>query len=363
MKKLLLVSSFGMISTLGFNQITIDQNDFPAADDTALVSVSDDTNLDLTLTGTNYNWDFSDLHIASQRIDTFFNVSDASFLYQAQFNNAFTEPDYVADFYTNLIGFDLPGASGAGITINKPVSFVRIIGTSYQNVGIGLELNGFEVPMAADTIDFEYELPMSYGDSWTSDSYIYVDLNPAFNGIFQRYQYRTSEVDGWGSITTKFGTFDAIRVRSEIMYDDSAYVDFGFGGTWLELPTPDEVVYTWWSEGNKIPVLKVVAQVVGGNETITRVEFKDQSRNLAGIEESVNFAGQIYPNPASGMVNLTFDAGVDQVIIYNVAGEIVYQNAVTEAVLNIDVQTWISGVYLVKLVGEESVSSTTLIVE
>ena len=363
MRKLLLVSFFGMTSAAAFNQITIDQNDFPGSDDTALVSISDDTNLDLTETGANYTWDYSDLHISSQRIDTFFNVSDASALYQLQFNNAFTEPNYVADFYTNLIGFDLPGASGAGISISKPVSFVRITGTSYQNVGIGVELNGFEVPMAADTIDYEYELPMTFADSWSSDSYIYVDLNPAFNGIFQRYQYRTSEVDGWGSITTKFGTFDVVRVRSEIAYDDSAYVDFGFGGTWLELPTPDEVVYTWWSEGNKVPIMKVVAQVVGGNETITRVEFKDQSRNLAGIEETENFAGQIYPNPANGIVNLTFDAGVDQVIIYNVAGEIVYQNVVTETVLNIDVQTWISGVYLVKLIGEESVSSTKLIVE
>ncbi len=363
MKKLLLVSFFGMTSAIAFNQITIDQNDFPGADDTALVSISDDTNLDLTQTGTNFTWDYSDLHIASQRIDTFFNVSDASFLYQTQFNNAFTEPDYVSDFYSNLIGFDLPGASGAGIDISKPVTFVRITGTSYENVGLGLELNGFEVPMAADTIDVEYELPMGFGDSWSSDSYIYVDLNPAFNGIFQRLQYRTSEVDGWGSITTRFGTFDVIRVRSEIEYIDSAYVDFGAGGTWLPLPTPNEVVYTWWSEGNKVPVMKVVAQVIGGNETITRVEFKDQSRNLAGIEESENFAGQIYPNPANGIVNLTFDASVDQVIIYNIAGEVVYQNNVTESTMNIDVQSWTSGVYLVKLIGDESVSAAKLIVE
>lgn len=363
MKKVLLLSFFGMTASLAFNQITIDQNDFPGADDTALVSISDDTNLDLTQTGANFVWDYSDLHIASQRIDTFFNISDASFLYQTQFNNAFTQPDYVADFYTNLIGFDLPGASDAGITIANPVSFVRITSTSYQNVGIGVELNSYEVPMAADTIDFEYQLPMSYNDSWSSDSYIYVDLNPAFNGIFQRYQYRTSEVDGWGSITTRFGTFDVIRVRSEIMYDDSAYVDFGFGGTWLELPTPDEVVYTWWSEGNKIPVMKVVAQVIAGNETITRVEFKDQSRNLVGIEESENFAGQIYPNPANGIVNLTFEEGVDQVLIYNIAGEVVYQNTLTESSLELDVQSWTTGVYTVKLIGEKTVSSVKLVVE
>lgn len=362
MKKILPAVFFGMSSLTSFNQITIDQNDFPGAADTALVSLSDDISIDLNQTGADFVWDFSDLHISSQRIDTFYNITDASFLYQLQFNNAFSEPDYVSDYYYNLVGFDLSGASDAGITVASPVGFVKITSTEIQNVGMGLVLNGYEVPMAADTIDTEYELPMTYNDAWTSYSYMYVDLNPAFNGIFVRHQNRASSVDGWGTITTRFGTFDVIRVRSELAYDDSAYVDFGFGGTWLELPTPDEVIYTWWSEGNKIPVMKVVAQVVGGNETITRVEFKDQSRNLVGIEESSVFEGEIYPNPANGIVNLIFDENVNQVMIYNVAGEIVYQNTI-QSTLNIDVQNWNTGVYVVKLIGDNIVSTTKLIVE
>lgn len=363
MKKFLLLPFLTVAVNLVYSQITIDQGDFPGADDTALVSLSDDTNLDMTQTGADFTWDYSDLHIISQRIDTFFNVADASALYQLQFNNIIFEPEYVSDYYYNLVGFELAGAADAGITIESPVGFVRITSSVVQNVGMGLVLNGYEIPMASDTIDTEYELPMSFSDTWSSDSYIYVDLNPAFNGIFQRYQYRTSEVDGWGTITTKFGTFDVVRVRSELFYDDSAYVDFGFGGTWIELPTPDEVVYTWWSDGNKIPIMKVTAQVIGGNETITRVEFKDQSRNLAGIDESENFTGQIYPNPANGIVNLTFDETVNQIMIYNVAGEVVYQNVVTESSMNIDVQSWVPGVYMVKLIGDENVSSAKLIVE
>ncbi|MBI3133920.1 MAG: T9SS type A sorting domain-containing protein [Bacteroidetes bacterium] len=363
MKQLLLSFSLILVLTEAGAQITITQSDFASPDDTVLVSVSDDLTLDLTGTGANYTWDYSNLHIASQRVDTFFNVADASALYQLQFNNIIFEPDYASDYYYDLVGFDLAGASGAGITVEKPVGFVKISSSAVENVGMGLTLNGYEVPMAADTIDMEYALPMTYTDSWTSDSYIYVDLNPAFNGIFQRYQYRTSTVDGWGSITTRFGTFDAIRVRSELAYDDSVYVDLGFGGTWLELPTPDEVHYTWWTTTNKIPVMKAVAQVIGGNETVTRVEFRDQSRNLAGIDEYADFAGTIYPNPASSMVNLTLDQDVNQVLIYNVAGAVVYQNTVTESVMNIDIQNWTNGIYLVKLIGDTGVSSAKLIIE
>lgn len=364
MKKQLLLFCILNAGMFSFAQISIDATDFPAADDTALVSVSDDFNaIDLTDTGADFEWNYSDLHILNQRIDTFFNVGDASALYQLQYNNAFTEPEYVSDYYYDLIGFDLAGAEDAGISINKPVGFVRITGSEVQNVGLGLELNGYEIPMAADTIDTEYEIPFTYGDSWTSDSYIYVDLNPAFNGIFQRYQYRTSEVDGWGTLTTRFGTFEVVRVRTEIAYDDSAYVDFGFGGTWVELPTPDEVIYTWWSEGNKIPVLKVVAQLVGSNENITRIEFKDQERNLAGISEEENFAAQIYPNPANETVNLILDESVNQVTIYSISGTVVYQTLVSNTQQLVDVSEWSAGIYTVQLLTSNGVQTSKLVVE
>jgi len=363
MKHILLALCFVLSITEAESQITITQGDFPGADDTAMISISDDVSIDVSGTGANYTWDYSDLHVTTQRIDTFFNVADASLTYQYQFNNVFTQPDYASDYFANLAGFDLGGISGMGITLEKPVSFVKISNSAVENVGIGVVLNGYEVPMAADTIDVEYELPMTFNDSWNSNSYIYVDLNPVFAGIFVRHQYRNSEVDGWGTITTGLGTFDVVRVRSEIAYDDSAYVDLGFGGTWLELPTPDEVHYTWWSEDNKVPVLKVVAQVVGGNETVTRVEFKDHERNLVSVNEYAEYTGEIYPNPASNMVNFTLDKTIKQVFIYTVTGELIYQNAPTNAVLNIDVQNWSRGMYLVKLIGDENVSSAKLIVE
>lgn len=362
MKQLLLFAM--LIGTAGYAQITIDQNDFPSGNDTALVSISDDTNLDLLTTGADVTWDFSDLHIQSQRIDTFFNLSSSSALYQLQFNNIIFEPEYASDFYQNLIGFDLAGASDAGIAINKPVGFVRITSSVYQNVGIGMELNSIEVPMAMDTIDTEYELPMNYSDSWSSDSYIYVDLNPAFNGIFQRYQYRTSEVDGWGTLITKFGTFDVLRVRSELAYDDSAYVDFGFGGTWLELPTPDEVVYTWWSVGNKVPILRVVAQVVGGNEVITRVEFKDKERNLLGVENDNLNEVSLYPNPANETVTIMVDLNTySRIRIYDVTGKIILDKPATIGIEQLDVSTWEAGIYAVELTGENAIANSKLIVQ
>jgi len=361
MKHILL--SFSFIATFSvFGQITISQNDFPGADDTAMISISDELVLDIATTGADAIWDFSTVHIASQRIDTFYDVSSSSFGYQLVFNNIIFEPDYASDYYFNLVGFDLAGVGG-GITIESPVGFVKTTSAEVQNVGMGLVMNGFEIPMAADTIDTEYLLPMNYTDSWNSNSYMYVDLNPAFNGIFVRHQYRSSEVDGWGAITTPFGTFDVLRVRSFSTFDDSAYVDLGFGGTWLELPTPDQVEYTWWSENNKVPIMRITTQDIAGTETVSRVEFKDMERNLAGIETNPDFQARMYPNPANGSVNFNFEEGVDQIMIYSITGELVYQNTITSSALSLDVSEWTTGVYMVKLIGDETVSSTKLIVE
>lgn len=362
MKHFLLSLSF-IASFSVFSQITISQNDFPGADDTAMISISDETVLDIVTTGANAVWDFSTIHIASQRIDTFYNVSSASFGYQLIFNNIIFEPDYVSDYYFNLVGFDLAGTGGTGISIESPVGFVRVTSSDVRNTGMGLVMNGIEVPMAADTIDTEFVLPMNYTDSWNSNSYMYVDLNPAFNGIFVRHQQRSSEVDGWGAVTTPFGTFDVLRVRSFLTFQDSAYVDLGFGGTWLELPTPDQVEYTWWSDNNKVPILRITTQDVAGTETVTKVEFKDMERNLAGIETNPDFQGSMYPNPTNSSVNFTFDEGANQIMIYSISGELVYQNTITNSTLNLDVADWTSGVYMVKLIGDETVSSTKLVVE
>ena len=64
--------------------------------------------------------------MASQRIDTFFDIGDANFTYQLIFNNGFFDPDYQADYFTHLLNFALPPTDFIGITIENPVGFTKI---------------------------------------------------------------------------------------------------------------------------------------------------------------------------------------------------------------------------------------------
>lgn len=336
----------GIVSfTLSYSQITITSADFPSADDTVLVSVSYDLGMDVSNTGTNHTWDFSTLSIDEQRIDTFYNVSSASIGYQAVFNNQWTNPDYDADYYQNFRTFDLSAAEQAGVTIERPVQFVKFASSQLQNVGMGFVMNGYEIPAQADTIDIEYNFPVNYNDNWESRSYIHLDLNPAFNGEYVRHQQRYSDVDGWGTVTTPFGTFTAIRVRSEIISQDSVYVD-PFG--WFEVPTPDIAIYSWMANGMKMPVLRITTEIDGGNETVTSVEFPDKDRQMMSVSESNIHLTKIYPNPASDQINISWSNQMDWVKITDVSGKVVYENNNPTSFLNLDVSNWNKGMYFVK---------------
>ena len=337
-------------------QITITESDFPNADDTAMISISSDLALDYGTTGPSVNWDFSDLVIESQRIDTFYNVSDASLTYQVVFNNFLTEPDYDSEYYNNFLGFDLPGAGAAGISVGNTVVFTKYASSEVRKVGLGMNINGIEIPAKYEDIDTEYELPIDYMDSWDSYSFLDLDLNPAFNGILRRHQNRSSYVDGWGTITTPFGTFDALRVRSNLEYDDSVYVDLGLGGSWIELPTPDQTEYTWWSNGNKVPILRVVVSGTGGAEAVTRVEFKDMDRGFLSVEEEEIEVG-IYPNPAQDELNIQLNQLADEIRITNLQGKIMYETTQPALKETISVSSWPKGIYLVQF-NDESGSFT-----
>ena len=355
MKKFLCLFSVA-ISFTSWTQITITETDFPSGDDTALVSISNETNLDLVTTGNNAVWDFSTISIDNQKIDTFFDISDAEAFYQFVFNNQFTNPDYASDYFLPWsAGVDFSQASQLGLEIENPVDFTKIGSAALEQVGFGMKINGITVPAASDTIDIRYELPMTYSDSWISNSYTNLDLNPQFNGIYRRYVQRNSIVDGWGQITTPFKTYDVIRVKSLVSSQDSVYIDLGFGGMWLELPTPDRIEYDWIANNEKVSVFKVITQDIAGNETITSVEFKDKKRDFASISDN-SFDISVYPNPSSSQIQIQSTEQMDQIEIHDVNGKQVYSAFSNSNQIQLDVSSWESGLYVLKVVQNSDIS-------
>lgn len=341
-------------------QITITDADFASPGDTAMVSFSDDFGIDFVSTGPSTVWDFSAINISAQAIDTFHDVSDSDVLFQLVFNNWLTYPDNLSDWYNDWDAGGLATLSQFGVDIDRPVRFTAVTNNEVRNTGFGFYVQGNGIPALSDTVDIQYELPINYGDSWTSYSYTHLDLNPTIDAIWIRHQDRNSIVDGWGQISTPFGTFDAVRVKSLVSSTDSLYA--GMLGSWFELPNPNVIEYHWFTNGQKMPVFSVITNDVGGNETVSQVSFKDKYRTFASNDE-LNFDGKIYPNPAENEVVIQTHEPAQKIEIYSVSGQLVYAEIPLTNAQTVEVSSWDAGLYLVKVHTKQGVSTTKLIVD
>jgi hypothetical protein len=343
------VSSFSL-----FSQTTITSADFASANDTVTISSSDEVTLDLLSTGAGSIWDFSAIDLSTQRVDTFKSLGDAELLYQFVFNNGFSNPDYASEYFLPWSNIDFSAGEQLGLVIKDPVNFTKISSSMIEIVGFGVNANGFSIPAASDTIDIKYELPMNFNDTWYSRSYTNLDLNPAFDGIYRRYQQRTSEVDGWGQITTPFKTYDALRVKSYVDSQDSVYINIGgFGGQWIELPVPPSYEYEWYANGEDAPVFKVVTQDIGGTENISSIEFKDKKRDFASVQQNeIEFS--IYPNPAKNDLTISTGGQSGTLNLVNLNGQIIATQALSSGKTSVDVSGLSNGMYFAQIqIGEE----------
>lgn len=85
-KALLLFALVMVHSSFTRAQITLTTADMPSPGDTIRKSTALNPNqIDYTLTGTNYTWDFTSLFSIGQTVDTFVSVSSVPFWYQIVF--------------------------------------------------------------------------------------------------------------------------------------------------------------------------------------------------------------------------------------------------------------------------------------
>jgi len=356
-----LIASFFCLSA--FAQISVNSNDFISSADTVLVSiVTDYQNINYQNTGSNQTWDFSWVQIDSQRIDTFSSVGSAGFIYQLVFNN-FLSPSYQASYFQKADLGVLP-TGGLPIAFDNPISFEKVSSSRFEKVGFGADLNGIALPIQADTIDVVYEFPMTFQDNWTSNSYLFLDLNPGFNAMFKRHQNRSSIVDGYGTITTSFGTFDCIRVKSELTFTDSLFFDLlGTGGAWIPLPTQPETHYRWIAKNNKIPILSInVASSILGPE-ITKVEMRDK-KGVASNNSAEIVALQVYPNPSSDIINISGLENIDVINIMDLEGKIIYsQQNIISNTISINCNDWAKGIYFLNAVFDEKTVTNKIVLQ
>ncbi len=351
-----LLLTFLCISYSSTGQITVTTDDMPNTGDAVRISNNITTGgIDYTLTGENYTWDFSTLFPLTQTVDTFESVASVPFLYQLVFF-----PNIVANLAKPFSDFDLI----PGLDITDPYLFYMNTNSNYKDVGFAVTFNVIPLPIKYDDPDILYDFPVNYGNVDSSFSGFELGLaNLGFAGIDRK---RVNTVDGWGTLITPYGTFDALRIKSHVFETDTIYIDsIGFGTT-IER---DYTEYKWMGNGKGLPLLQVTEEF-----GLTTVAYIDSVRNpVTAIPETENseLSIDVFPNPAGNSATVSIDCkqyGRVSLAVCNMAGikvRDIYNGTMKNGKhdYEIDLEGIPAGLYLIRIVMPDEVCNKKLIIK
>jgi PKD repeat protein len=233
-------------------------------------------------TGTNFNWNYSTLAPATQETVLYQNPNNAGyrtvwcflngFIFNCttQFNNNFN----LATKLTN-------GLQIQGFGISNVIDHLKLSSTLLEDkmIGASITVNGTSVPFVASyqTADKLYQFPINFNDNYTNNFALSVDLTSF--GVPVQYAsagQRTNLVEGWGSLTTPFGTFpNVLKMKTTVVNN----ITITANGT----PTQNTVTtvsYKWFDKDYGIPVLQVDGNVVANQFVPNTVTYFDIQRCL-----------------------------------------------------------------------------------
>ena len=290
-----LVALMGLFASPAHLQITLESTDLPQGGVSyPLVNtlVMDFGLLDTD--GANAVWDASSLTSLGDAPVTPSPMSDASITATLAFNSPFNS-SYQCDFFLPTefpdLGIDL------GIPLDGFNSFYQTDASHYAIAGIGLSSSGFDLPVTYSDIDEFFPLPFSYGETFSSSGAFTLDLT----GILGYWLNQTREVtaDGWGTLILPSGSYDVLRVKTELVATDSILIE--------QLGEPfaiDRVqtIYQWWGEDMGFPLLEITTTL--GIPTISTYQ---DLQAPSSVHDALAAAGAAFPNPVRSGQNLQWN--------------------------------------------------------
>lgn len=346
-----------LVTVLGTHaQITITSSDMPSVGDTLRVSIAQGTaNVDHTLSGTNYLWDFSALTPVAQDLYKFNAPTAIPFNFLATYGLLNPTPDSIPFL---------------GVIPSNFMDYFKNSSSSYRQVGSSFEyapLGNFSVPILYSAADHVYDFPLNLNDIDTSNS----EFSFGISGTFYLKEWRTrvNTVDGWGTLITPFGTFQSLRLRSVVEARDSISLD-STGNNSFVFNRPTTVQYKWLVNGGGVPYLQVDATVTGNTEIVNSVTYRDSMRDnvfQVGIldPQRSNASLTVFPNPTSNMlfVSANMPSGSETVVrVVDVTGRVLLQqhnSNLSNNIVAFDCSQLAGGVYFLQLIQNNQILATS----
>jgi len=337
-------------------QISLVVSDFANAGDSVRMSLANPFPIDLQNTGPNAVWDFSQLSAQSQQLVGYNPIGFGSILILATYGPIAATP-YKATYFN--LSADLPidqFSAFLPVELSNLSQYTRRTNSQINSIGYSIDVQGQGLPFKSDTIETRYALPLQYNDTYNSRGYTYVDLNPATDLKFIQHRERTSVVDGWGTLTTPLGTFNALRIKHDIVENDSIYQTFFGTGTWIAPPEFVTTIYEWWTTGKKDCMVRATVGGFGQGQGGANIEYQDIYLGLDAGLQSEEIKCSFYPNPVSEWCYFNTSLPFDKLEILDLNGRVVceHQNAALQGYF--DVSFLPNGTYTVAVYYSNGVS-------
>jgi hypothetical protein len=279
-------------------QITITNTSMPLSGDTIRYSTAPVNSVgNYTATGANYVWDFSTLTPNGQKLRAF----KASSLTPYSF---FFFPPKYGELVTDTV--KLPVTVPGIPTITDIYNFYKKTAVMFSTEGIGIKLSGIPVPNFFTDEDELYNFPLNYTDRDSTTFKFSTVTSTLIPFVYKKQGYRITEADGWGSITTPYGTVNCLRVITTQYSMDTLRGSLTVGTFTVPVNVgfPNyQRSYQWLTTTEKIPYLEVSGNLVGTNFTPTQVKYRDHIQSFVGIqEEQEALALSVFPNPTAGQL-------------------------------------------------------------
>ncbi len=243
--------------------------------------------------------------------------------------------------------------------------------------------NSLEIDLAVIESDLIYNLDQKTSGSWAISLDIYVPDGGTYGGYYNVMQDMTlyGASNEWG-----FQCFFKSDGTGYFQQADFTQVDFAYNvAEWnhsvLYVNLDDSVaqyeingsiVSTWqWNNDgpNMLGVIDIYATADGNDDPmyyIDNVCFDEHIGVGIGDEPSAveqDITTNIYPNPARDRITVEANSIIDEVMIYNNMGQLVFSGQFDNDQITVNTSNFITGMYIVQIVSGDAVEVRKLIIE
>lgn len=350
-----------LMAAPAFSQpITLERSDMPARNQSYRMSIGDSLlQLDPSLTGPAYTWDFSNLNAVVQQKDSFLSANDLPLTLRFFFPLSLTFPTD-----NSLVQYIQTPDSLAGISVGEAYQLYELKSNVMLGHGLGSTLQGVPLTLQNQPADTVYRFPLNYGDMDSAETQGTFE----FPGVayYEQNRKRINEVDGWGTVQTPYGTFDVLRIKTQISGRDSVQLDTLQG---FSIDVPQTTEYKWLAKDEGVPILQINTTTTGQTEIVSRITYRDSARNVLVLStDKENLFGSVscFPNPATDQVKIQWQqtqSGPVTLSLYDLSGKIRYQETIAgEQERRLSVAGYPQGVYLLRLASEAGFYVSKLVI-